>query len=212
MKVYPKLISYYKPEYKRVFELEEITDNSYYMFSGNGMPSLYNKIQPSLSDIAEFNQSHDEKIDELVVCLDTDYYGDESQTYFKISQEFAKCDRADDTGLVVIMQTNCLETWFLGNRAVYPQTYSENFRDYAKHYDVSSEDPEKMVSPSSDVSIGTYSKQYLKKMLNEKGMTYSVSNVKNVATHEYISEIESRFRETGHISSYRHLKYLLDKM
>ena len=66
MKVYPKLIAAYHPEYQQVKRLDDIHENSYYMFSGQGIPSLYDKIRPAVEDIIEFNQTHKYQIDRLV--------------------------------------------------------------------------------------------------------------------------------------------------
>lgn len=212
MKVYPKLISYYKPGYKRVADLQDIDVNSYYMFSGNGMPSLYTRIQPSLDDIAEFNRTHKEKIEEFIICLDTDYYGDEDKTYFRITQEISKCNNKDEIQFDIIMQTNCLETWFLGNRSAYPAQYGDDFKNYACYYNVSVHDPEKMKPPTSSLSIGAYSKQYLKKMLNESGMTYSVSNVRYITTNEYIAELNKRYKDTNHIKSFGYFEKFMARL
>lgn len=90
MKVYPKLISVYHPEYHQVKFLDDIRENSYYMFSGQGIPSLYEKIAPSIEDILDFNESHEQKMDQLVICLDTDYYGNEDETYFRVTIRVSK--------------------------------------------------------------------------------------------------------------------------
>lgn len=110
------------------------------------------------------------------------------------------------------MQTMCLESWFLGNREVFPKIYSENFKPYVTYFDVSKEDPERMTPPEGEGSIGGYSKQYLKKMMNETGKTYSVSNVNHVTTIKYIQEIDQRLKETGHINSYHYFKDFMESL
>ena len=205
MKVYPKLIAAYHPEYQQVKRLDDIHENSYYMFSGQGIPSLYDKIRPAVEDITEFNGTHKSQIDRLVVCLDTDYYGNERDTHFRIVQDLVK-HGGMEIEFTIILQTMCLETWFLGNRSMFPSVYSSEFRPYAAHYNVSEADPEKMQAPREESSIGGYSKKYLKKMLNESGKTYSVSQVKHITTKEYIGQMDQRFEETGHIHSYHYFK------
>ncbi len=205
MKVYPKLIAAYHPEYQQVKRLDDIHANSYYMFSGQGIPSLYDKIGPAVEDITEFNHTHKPQIDRLVVCLDTDYYGNERDTHFRIVQELVK-HGGMEIEFTIILQTMCLETWFLGNRSMFPSVYSREFKPFAAHYNVSEADPEKMQAPREESSIGGYSKKYLKKMLNESGKTYSVSQVKHITTKEYIGQMDQRFEETGHIHSYHYFK------
>lgn len=211
MKVYPKIIEQCHPEYVLVNDLEDISENSYFMFSGHGMPALYNAIRPALEDIKLFNESHKEKITQFVICLDTDYYGSEEETYYRIMQEIQK-NSADGVEVSVILQTMCIETWFLGNQDAFPEKYGNEFERYVKYYDVSVDDPEKMRKPEEASSIGNYSKTYLKKMLNETGRTYSVSRIKDVTTPAYIAGMEKRLKRTGHIQSYRYLQKFLEKL
>lgn len=205
MKVYPKWIAHFCPQYKLVKDIEEITEDSYYMFSGNGMPGLYHEIAPALSDISIFNQNHECKIEQFVVCLDTDYYGSEDETYYRVSQEIMK-NQVDDVEFSIILQTMCIETWFLGNREEFPPKYSKKFEGFVNHYNVSLLDPEEMREPEDEGSIGKYSKKYLKRMLTENGKTYSVSKVDSVSTKEYINGVEERFKKTSHIKSYKYFK------
>ncbi len=211
MKIYPKLISIYRPQYRRAKSLEDIGENSYYMFSGMGIPSLYDKIGPSIQDIQEFNETHPQNIDRLVVCLDTDYYGNEESTHFRITQELMKRGGLG-IDFTVILQTMCIESWFLGNREAYPKIAGQDFLPYSKHYDVSQNDPEKMEPPDDKITIGSYAKQYLKKMLNESGRTYSVRQVKDVTTEDYIRGMDARLRETGHIHSFGYFKDFLEEL
>ncbi len=69
-----------------------------------------------------------------------------------------------------------------------------------------------MQAPKEESSIGGYSKKYLKKMLNEGGKTYSVSQVKHVTTKEYIAEVDRRLEETGHIDSYHYFKDFMKEL
>lgn len=211
MKVYPRLIEKSHPEYVLVNDLEDISQNSYFMFSGHGMPALYDAIRPALEDIREFNENHIEKITQFVICLDTDYYGNEEETYYRIMQEIQK-NSIDDVDVSIILQTMCIETWFLGNQDAFPEKYGPDFGKYAEYYNVSVDDPEKMSKPEESPSIGSYSKSYLKKMMNESGKTYSVSRVKDVTTPAYIGGMEKRLHDTGHIQSYRYLQEFLKKL
>ena len=193
-------------------DIDEITKDSYYMFSGQGIPSLYTKIAPALEDIRLFNRTHEaNKIEHFVVCLDTDYYGSENQTYFRVSQELIK-NGVGDIEFSIILQTMCIETWFLGNRKDFPQDYDEDFKGFVDYYNVSTEDPEAMREPEEESSIGSYSKKYLKKMLNQRGETYSVSKVNAVTTKEYIVGMEERLINTEHIKSYKNFRNFIDTL
>ena len=52
MKVYPKWLSYLVPQLQRVNAHQNVKDNNYFMFSGNGFPSLpHNHLRNAIEDI-----------------------------------------------------------------------------------------------------------------------------------------------------------------
>ncbi len=67
-KVYPAWLSHLVPSLRRVAFLDEIDVNTYFIFSGEGYPSLIGvHFQNAIQD---YRQSG--KLDRLVVCLDVD--------------------------------------------------------------------------------------------------------------------------------------------
>ena len=92
------------------------------------------------------------------------------------------------------------------------QKKNEDFKGFVDYYNVSTEDPEAMREPEEESSIGSYSKKYLKKMLNQRGETYSVSKVNAVTTKEYIEGMEERLINTKHIKSYKNFRNFIDTL
>lgn len=140
-------------------------------------------------------------IDCLVIVLDADIYGSVEATYEKVVRELQKAN-IDDIQWEIIVQNKCIETWFLGNREAYPDSYSDAFAPFADHYNVSKQDPEQMPG-DGEHSIGTYSKVYLKKMLNESKRTYTERRVKDVTMPEYLEGMNNRIQETEDVASYK---------
>jgi len=150
-------------------------------------------------------QVHLKHVDYLVVCMDADYEGSIEKTKEKI--ETAILDgvtRGADFDIpeIMLVQNKCIESWFLGNREVYPQIVSANFRKFTNHYNVSTDDPEKMDTPLYFTgSCGEYHKLYLNKMLRENGLSYSESNTRHVSTEEYVLQLKMRAEETNHLAT-----------
>ena len=105
-------------------------------------------------------------------------------------------------GFKIIVQNRCLETWFLGNRVVYPrQPNSETFREYAKFYNVSIDDPELMGLYKDFASISLFHYSYLKEMLAERGIRYTKSIPRAVTDPPYIQQLIARVEETDHLKT-----------
>ncbi len=66
-KVYPAWLSHLLPELTRVQSCDEVNKKNYYLISGEGYPSLYDFIPPSIEEI---NLSG--KYNYFVVCLDAE--------------------------------------------------------------------------------------------------------------------------------------------
>ena len=68
MKVYPKWLSYLVPELQRSTTFDTVAQNNYFIFSGNGFPSLLNNhLRNCVIDINNAGN-----YDYFVICLDAD--------------------------------------------------------------------------------------------------------------------------------------------
>lgn len=189
-KVYPKWLSYFTPEFRRIDFPSEADINNYYLISGGGFPSILdNQLADSVNDINSVGN-----YDYLVLVIDTDHFSakqklDEVNEFIR-----AKNIQIIDCEFLIIPQVVCMETWFLGNRRIYARNSSNmECAMFSKHYDVSSNDPELMeVSDDFPGTIGNFHYQYLRSMLREKNIRYSKSNPRDVVRTHYIDELKGR--------------------
>jgi len=171
-KVYPSWISYLLPNLSRIFSPDQATNNNYYLISGGGFPSLLdNHLKASIEDVNNFGM-----YDFLIICLDSDDVLPEKiiimvNNFIKHNEIIPSCK------LQVLVQRKCMETWFMGNRTVYPRNPSADFLQFSNFYNVSINDPEIMPKPHDFVeSCSIYHYVYLKNMLSEKRIRYSKKN------------------------------------
>lgn len=204
-KVYPKWLTYFAPRLVRVENPPEASENSYYLISGGGYPSLLdNHLVDAASDVTATN-----KFDYLVLVLDAD--GMDGQLKRDEVLAYAQSNRIDfgeKCQFLVVPQVVCMETWFLGNQRVYPRNpVSSEFAKMVRHYNTNLHDPELMPKPVGyDRSIGDFHYRYLKAMLMERNLRYSKTNPTEVIEPYYIKELESRLAANGsHLNSMRYL-------
>ncbi len=197
-KVYPKWISHIIPELNEVKYAFEASDNNFYIFTGNGYPSLLNNhLKNSIAEVNELN------FDYLVLCLDADDIGvfkREKEVEKFISEENLKLNSAS---LVIIVQDKCIESWFLGNRKVYSaQPNSVELRKYNEFYNVKVDDPEMMPLIGGVDSIGAFHHDYLKEMLKERNIQYSKRKPNGVIEKTYLEQLIQRNNNTRHLASF----------
>jgi hypothetical protein len=198
-KVYPKWLSYLLPELTEVRFAFEATKNNYFIFNGNGYPSLlHNHLKNAIAevnDLASYNY--------LVVCLDSD----ENSTAERVLevQNFISNNNLslDSTQLRIIVQNKCIETWFLGNRRVYSrQPQSPELRAYNSFYNVKELDPEKMQYPEDFATSAQFHEAYLSEMLLQKNIRYTKKNPNGVVEKRYLEELIYRNTQTRHIATF----------
>ena len=196
-KVYPKWLEYLLPHFKRVQNYNDVVNDNYYLISGGGYPSIYHHLRNAIEEVNSI-----QKYDNLILCLDAD----ESTAAERIQEvnHYLEKKRLKITncGFKIIVQNRCLETWFLGNRVVYPrQPNSETFREYAKFYNVSIDDPELMGLYKDFTSIPLFHYSYLKEMLAERGIRYTKFIPRAVTDPPYIEQLIARVEETDHLKT-----------
>lgn len=198
MSLYPVWLSYLIPELKIVNSYKKIVDNSYYLFCGRGMPSIYRHTLNSIKDINDFNE-----YDYLVVCLDGENLGIEKRREKLLA--FLKDNSVELTGkckLRIIVQNACVETWFLGNRKivkVVPE--GELLKSYKSHYDVREYDPELMPQIDSFKLRAHFHESYLREVFKEHSLSYSKSKPKEVLERSYLTELERRVKSDNELNS-----------
>lgn len=207
--VYPQWLKFLLPELNEVTDPFKIkSKNSFYVFSGNGYPSLlHNHLKNAISDINKIN-----KFDFLVICLDADDQRINDRER-EVTDYIAKNSLSLlNTELIVIVQNRCIETWFLGNKKVATRNpQSQQLRTYYKFYDVKVSDPELCGIYKGFSKHTHFHESYLKEILKEKGLTYSKSNPNEVCKPYFIEELYKRTSQTGHlISLKRFFDFIID--
>lgn len=205
MSVYPAWLSILAPTYTLIENAFEVGENNYYIFSGGGIPSIYTHVKNAVLDINEINSKGGARYDYLLVCLDTE---EESRDYIldRINNELQSSHVVlQDAELMVFEHKVCMETWFLGNQNVFKDNPQDaEYLDYIRYYNVSRDNPEEMGNMDENRFSRTarFHIRYLKKMLEERNMTYSKNNTIAVQQQAYLQQLVRRFEETGHIATF----------
>lgn len=209
MEVYPEWLSILVPQLKKVDSHCDVKEDNYYMFSGNGYPSILNHIENAIQDINDRGG-----FDYFVVCLDAD-----DSTVDDIRAEIEDCINSKklnpNTKFEIIIQNKCIETWFLGNTKLFTRNHSNDFKEYVKHYNVKDEDPELMEKPKKFIgSIANFHLRYLCQMLKEKSpkIKYNKNDTKEVTKETFLNELLSRYKNTNHIQSFGYFIDFCDKI
>jgi len=202
-KVYPKWLSVLVPELVRVHSFDSVETNNYYIFSGNGFPSLLdNHLRNCIDDI-----NKNMKYDYFVICLDADEQSIpncKQEIYDFIERE--KIILNSRTKFEIIVQNKCFETWFLGNSKIFKTNPSGEFlQECVSFYNVKKDDPELMTKlPDFDGSISIFHSTYLQELLAEKNVQYSKKNPQSVTEEYFLNELIKRNEKTAHIKTFRY--------
>ncbi len=201
--VYPAWMNILKPQFKRIDDAWDVSDNNYYLFSGGGIPNIYKHVKNSIIDINSINKAKVKGYDYLMICIDTEentINDTEQRILNEINQEDLILFGAD---LIIIEQQVCMETWFLGNRTVYKSNpQNPSFLECIRFYNVSKDNPELMGTNDPESTKAQYHYKYLREMFKERHMSYSKRNTSEVETSSYLSELINRYEGTGHITTF----------
>ena len=209
LQLYPQWLSYLLPELSRVNVFNQVVENNYYIFSGQGIPSIYNHAINAIKDINALG----DKYDYLIIALDADELSVEKR-------EERVLEKINETGielnpncqLEIIVHNKCVETWFLGNRNVYKRNpQNERFLEYSKHYNVEENDPELMERLPRFATTSQFHEAYLREMLNEYNIRYRKSRPNEVLKRYYLKELIKRVQdEPTHLQSFAKFLSLLE--
>lgn len=200
-KVYPKWLGHLIPELDETNDAFSVDDNKFYVFNGNGYPSILdNHLKNAIDDVNTIGNYQ-----YFVMCIDAD----EVEVNFRIQEvdTFIKNEQIslnEDTEFILIIQNRCIETWCLGNRRVYKRNPSEEtLREYVEFYNVSTDDPELMGKIEDFETHAQFHASYLKEMLSERNIRYSKKNPNGVTSAAYLNELVERNSDTNHIITFR---------
>lgn len=210
MMLYPRWIQYFIPELTRVDNFQDVTENSYYLFSGQGIPSIYNHVVNAIKDVNKLD-----KYDYLVVVLDADEITIEQRkqkVLDKINE--SKISLTETCVLEIIVQSRAIETWFLGNRSVYKRNpQGDKFKLYSRYYNVEINDPEQMETSFGFKRVAHFHESYLREMLKEYNVRYRKSKPGDILEDYYLEELINRTNENkDHLLSLSHCFNVLKKI
>ena len=189
-KVYPAWLSHLLPELTRVQSYDEVNEKNYYLISGEGYPSLYDFIPPSIEEI---NLSG--KYNYFVLCLDAEentVAERHAEIYDFFNQEKLALKNAE---LILIVQNRCLESWLLGNRKIYSRNpQNKHLLDYTKYYDISVNCPENMGKYQNFNTHAQFHGAYLRSLFEAKNITYSKKRPGDVLKPFYLEQLLARIQ------------------
>lgn len=203
LNVYPSWITLLAPQLKRIDDAWDVYENNYYIFSGGGIPSIYDHIIHSIEDINSISATQRNAYDYLVVCIDTEGTSREDIENHIEQDMRNKRIFLQNTKLFVCEQRVCMETWFLGNRRIFKQNpQSQFYRQCIKYFDISKNDPELMESNDPELTDAQFHYKYLREMFKERHMNYTKNCTTEVENNTFLNELICRFQDTGHLATF----------
>lgn len=200
-KLYPAWLSYLLPELQQVYNYDDVNEKNYYLISGQGYPSIYNYITPSIDEI-----NSNGKYNYFVLCLDA-----EENTVSELQAEIQdflsnKNLELKNTELILIIQNRCLESWLLGNREIYSKNPQDQvLLDYTKYYDVSVNCPESMGKYQDFNTHAQFHGAYLKKLFQAQKISYSKKNPGKAREEFYLNQLLERIKaQPEQMTTFRH--------
>lgn len=208
-KVYPKWLNYLLPELQETKDAFSVDEKKFYLFNGNGYPSILNHLQNAVADI-----NHIGKYNYLVMCIDADDVGVAYRTQEVLSfMQNEEVQLIEKTKFVLIIQNRCIETWCLGNQRIFKRNpASTTLKQYIEHYDVSKDDPEQMGKIEHFSTYAQFHAEYLKALLAERNISYTKRNPKAVIDKPYLLELIDRISTTQHLPSFKHFIDFCEKV
>ncbi len=204
MTVYPAWLSIIAPNMKRVLNAREINNDSYYLFCGHGIPSIYKHVINSVLDINEINSKGGYTYDYLIVCLDTENETREDIEN-SLGEYMAEAGVSPQGFQIKIFEHKvCMETWFLGNRRMFKDNPNgDNMIKYLHHFNVKLDNPEDMDSIDPDKwNVAKFHLKYLKAMLAERNLKYDKNKTEVVCSKDYLEELINRYEQMSHINTF----------
>jgi hypothetical protein len=175
-----------------------LSDNQYYIISGNGYPSMLRMIDGSIENILNYMPDA-----MFVAVCDSEELSYEHR-YAEI-ERFIKEKIGNRTlNYRIVIQHYCFETWALGNRKAIPDNPRDSIAQRGlRHFDVRREDPEHMTKPHWHAgSRAFYAYELFRNMANQKRLGYSKSNPGKIINQYFFDQVLSRNRKLKHIKSF----------
>jgi len=203
-KVYPKFVEhFFEGKLTRVHQFYEITNNNYFLLSGNGYPRIFTDVLKNsivdVNSVGNYNY--------LFLCIDADEnsIAERQIELEEYLEEFKKKGIIlnPNCQLKLIVQNRCIETWFLGNKVIYKANPSSStLLKFQEFYNVKENDPEIMSTFKEFDNHATFHFTYLKEMLLERNVRYTKNYPRDVAESHYLERLIERGKNDNHIQSF----------
>lgn len=196
--VYRKWIKYLNPNLHQVYNINDVKQNNFIIYSGYGYPFYLDVIDSAIEDV----NSIDEVV-KLVIAVDSEEQSFDEK-YCEIENYIKNKNCTAD--ICIIVQHFCLETWALGNKSIISRNPSNvKLRSYLSIFNVLENDPELLPSlKQENMNRAQFALRYLKLAINEKyrNLSYSKNNPEVLLNRKYFFRLVRRYNETKHISSF----------
>ncbi len=234
--IYPKWLSHLLPNFKRVYEHDQITysGNSYFILNAGGQPAIINEHLPNaIEDINLLESQGKPYYNYLFICLDSEEFTiDELKEDIFTPLKSDKNINLSSIKLVPIIQNRCIETWLLGNQNYIltqaqaqkiPIEYSEPFLTYGSYYDVRSQDPELMGIYNNSSRFANHAQfhaAYLRAAFKayraafkSRKPSYSKGESKDVGEKSYLEELIKRIEvQPNHLNSFKNFFSIIQSL
>lgn len=197
--IYENWIPFLNNELKVISNINDFTNNNFYIISGNGYPNYIEVIKDAIETVNVINN-----IDRLIISVDSEDFTrheklDEIQQYV--------FEKTCNIPIHIVVQHFCIETWLLANSKIGPRNPKGSLlKEFKTYFDVLSNDPELLPEhPKYEYNRAQFAYIYLKNMLKDKGknVTYIKGNPKYVTNVKYFNEIQKRHEHFSHIASFQ---------
>ncbi len=204
--IYPQWLAHLRPELQRVRQFDEAVQNHYYLFNAKGYPKILNEALP----LAIIDVNFVGNYDYLVVCFDAD-----EDTITEREQEVADVLQVGQnqlqppTQLIPMIQNRCIETWLLGNRAIYTDNPKNNeLKSFLSYYHAAYADPELMGNPKTIYKSyyrthARFHKRYFQVLLDELGIRQA-QRLEESSKKNYLDQLQARVSaEPSHLQTFQ---------
>jgi len=208
MHVYPAWLEILLPTHTRIHSYLDADRNNWLLVSGEGYPRLLDEtLQKAVAELQE-----SDRFDYFIVCLDADDESPEDREQEVRDAVRALADKKLELpGAVVlrpIVQNCCIETWFLGNRSLFPRNPQDPvLQSWIEAYDTSRDCPEAMPGNDAHPLPQRLHLEYFRKVCQERKIRYSKTSTHVVRDPAFLRELVGRVEATTHLPS---LKRFLD--
>jgi len=185
------------PSLSYIERLDELSINNFYIISGMGYPYYYEIIEGAIQDVNQL------QFDRLVVSLDSEEMS-KHEKYDEVNEFVSQKHCVSDIRIVV--QHFCFEAWALGNRRIFRTNPSlPKLLEYKRFFNVKINDPELLPAKNDEgLNRSQLAEKYLCLAFNDRfrNLTYKKSTPQYLAHQTYLTQINSRLADTGHIASF----------